>query len=251
MMTRPLLAATLALLSMLTACGGGGAQAEEQTAQARVRTASVDSSSVTTPAIGGIGGSGVATPQIGGIGGSGVVAESVRNGVSKPAIGGIGGSGVATSAIGGIGGSGIAAVSLATACGVTGVDVTIASVRLNQSATADAAGDGWFDVALAAPLHANLLALSSGAALPFDLSALPDGTYSQVRLLLVGNDPTTPLADSLASPAGAESALAVPSAAQGGLRLVATIAVSGGRASGSWTASAVCQALGLGTVATS
>jgi hypothetical protein len=242
MITRSLIAASSAALSMLSACGGGGgAQADEQAAQAQVRTASVDSNSVATPAIGGIGGSGVATPQIGGIGGSGLTDN----------IGGIGGSGVATPVIGGIGGSGIAAVSRATACGVTGVDVTIAGVRLNQSATADAAGDGWFDVALAAPLRANLLALSSGAALPFDLSALPDGTYAQVRLLLVGNDATTPLADALASTAGAESALAVPSAAQGGLRLAATIVVSGGRASGSWTASAVCQALGVGAATTS
>lgn len=239
MNTRPLLAATLAALSMLTACGGGGAPADEETAQARVRTASVDSSGVATPAVGGIGGSGV-TSNIGGIGGSGVTSD----------IGGIGGSGVATPAIGGIGGSGIAAVAPAAACGVTGVDVTIAGVRLNQSATADAAGDGWFDVALAAPLRVNLLALSTGAALPFDVSALPDGTYSQVRLLLVVNDATTPLADALVSAAGVESALAVPGATQGGLRLAATIAVSGGQASGSWTAASVCQALGLGTATT-
>jgi len=238
MITRPLIAATLAALSMLTACGGGdGAPADQQMAQAGVRADSVGSASAVTPAIGGIGGSGVATVLIGGIGGSGVVAESLGSGAVKPAIGGIGGSGVA-------------AVSLATACGATGVDVTIAGVRLNQSATADAAGDGWYDVALAAPVRANLLALSTGAALPFDLSALPDGSYSQVRLLLVGKDAVTTTADAIVSTAGAQRTLAVPSAAQGGLRLAAAIVVSGGRASGSWTAAAVCQALGLGAGST-
>ncbi len=247
MNTRPRLAATLVALSILSACGGGAAQADDETAQARVRTASVDGSSVATPAIGGIGGSGI-TADIGGIGGSGVVAQSVDRSVATPAIGGIGGSGI-TADIGGIGGSGIAAVSPAAACGVTGVDVTVAGVRLNQSATADAAGDGWLDVALAAPLRVNLLALSTGAALPFDLSTLPDGTYSQVRLLLVVNDASTPLADALVSTAGGQSALAVPGAGQGGLRLAATIVVSGGQASGSWTASAVCQALGLSAAA--
>jgi hypothetical protein len=235
MITRPLLAATLAVLSLLTACGGGG-QAEEDSAQVRVKAASVGGtggSGVATSSIGGIGGSGLTSDSIGGIGGSGVATPNIGG------IGGIGGSGLTTDSIGGIGGSGIAAAAPATACGLSAVNVTVAGMRLNQSATAAAGDAGWFDVVLPAPLRLELFALSTGATLPMDLSMLPDGTYAQAQLLLVANDAATPLADSTVTAAGVETALAAP----GGLGLSTAINVNGGRVSGSWTASAVCQAV--------
>ena len=191
-------AVALATLSFLTACGGGG----------------TDDGQAQAGSIGGIGGSGVTSQGIGGIGGSGVVAQG---------IGGIGGSGIAS----------VASVS-PKACSLRSVNVTIAGARVNQDATADAGGAGWIDVALAAPVRVDLLALPAGGTLPLDMTTLPDGSYRQMRLLLVADDANTPLADSIVTAGRAELALSVPSAAQGGLPLRATVTVAGGQVSASY-----------------
>ena len=121
--------------------------------------------------------------------------------------------------------------------------MTIAGARVNQDASADAGGAGWIDVGLAAPVRANLLALSAGGTLPLDMTTLPDGTYRQLRLLLVANDATTPLADSIVTAAHVEQALAVPTAAQGGLALPAAITVAGGQVSASYAGADACRAV--------
>ena len=217
----------VATLSMLAACGGGADDA-----------ASPDSHLD----VGGIGGSGVgaASVNVGGIGGSGVGAASVN-------VGGIGGSGVGAASVnvGGIGGSGMGAASVSTAhaCGLQSVNVTIAGARVNADGAADAGGAGWVDVAVAAPVRVNLLTLAAGATLPLDLSALPDGSYRQLRLLLAANDASAPLADSVVTLAGLESALAVPSTAQGGLPLAVDISVASGQVSTSWQDLDVCTAV--------
>jgi len=89
----------------------------------------------------------------------------------------------------------------------------------------------------------NLLTLAAGATLPLDLSALPDGSYRQLRLLLAANDASAPLADSVVTLAGLESALAVPSTAQGGLPLAVDISVASGQVSTSWQDLDVCTAV--------
>lgn len=205
-------AVALATLSFLTACGGGGGGDDGQTQAS---------------GIGGIGGSGATSQGIGGIGGSGVVAQSV---------GGIGGSGAAAQSVGGIGGSGVASVASVSlkGCSLRSVNVTIAGARVNQDATADVGGAGWIDVALAAPVRVDLLALSAGGTLPLDMTTLPDGSYRQMRLLLVADDANTPLADSIVTADRAELALAVPGTAQGGLALRATVTVAGGQVSASY-----------------
>ena len=222
----------LATLSLLAACGGGAASDDNAATNAQASSVNV----------GGIGGSGMGTASVnvGGIGGSGMGAASVN-------VGGIGGSGMGAASVnvGGIGGSGMGKDSVSTthACGLQSVNVTIAGARVNTNGAADSTSTGWVDVALASPVRMNLLSLAAGASLPLDLSALPDGSYHQLRLLLATNDASAPLADSVVTLGGLQSALAVPSTAQGGLPLAVDISVAAGRVSTSLQALDVCTAV--------
>jgi len=236
MISRILISAVaVATLSLLTACGGGDASEDNAANQAQPSSiGGIGGSGLTTQSIGGIGGSGLTTQSIGGIGGSGLTTQS---------IGGIGGSGLTTQSIGGIGGSGIESVASARACGLQSVNVTIAGARVNTSATADTGSAGWIDVPVAAPVRTDLLKLAAGGTLPLDFAALPDGTYRQIRLLLVADDADAPLADSVVAASSQETALAVPAAAQGGLPLAPTITVAQGQVSESVSSSAGTYAL--------
>lgn len=217
MNSRNLLSAVaVAALSLLTACGGGDATEDSVASHA--------------------GPNGVS-------GGSGATTQSVGSTTLSPAIGGVGGSGSPAPLIGGVGGSGIESVSLARGCGVESVAVTIAGARVNADGAAGPDGPGWIDVAMAMPQRVDLMRLAAGEALPLDFSALPDGTYRQVRLLLVANDAATPLADAVVATDQREIALDVPSAAQGGLLLASAITVSQGRAMASMVALDVCKAV--------
>jgi hypothetical protein len=255
-------AVALATLALLSACGGGEASDSETSAQPQ-SVGGIGGSGVASQAIGGIGGSGVLAQGIGGIGGSGLTSQAVGgiggsgvaaqgiggiggSGVTSQGVGGIGGSGVVAQAIGGIGGSGVMSVASAQTCGLQSVNVTVASVRVNQNGAANANSSGWVDVALASPVRVDLVALASGAPLPIDLTTLPSGTYRQMRLLPVGDDAATPLANSVVTKNRIETALAVPDAAQGGLPLATALTVSGGQVSGSLQGLAVCQAVAMG-----
>ena len=221
-------AIALAALSLLTACGGGDAGDDNVATQASATS------------VGGIGGSGLTTQSVGGIGGSGVNAQSV---------GGIGGSGLTAQSVGGIGGSGIQSVAVAQACSLQSVNVTIAGASVNADRFANVGSDGWVAVPVAAPVRTDLLKLAAGGTLPLDFSALPDGTYRQIRLLLVADDAAAPLADSVVAADGREVALAVPAAAAGGLPLAPTITVAQGQVSASFSGLDVCTAV-TGTAGT-
>ncbi len=199
----------LVALGALTGCGGG-AEAPDESAQ--------------PSSVGGASGRDV-TIQSGGISGSGVVA---------PNVGGISGSGIAPN-VGGISGSGKSSITSVHVCGLPSAGITIAGARVNADAAADASSGGWVDVALAAPVRVDLDKLAAGAALPLDLSALPEGTYRQIRLL--------PAADDAANHAETP---AVQTAAQGGLALAATITVAAGQASTTISGADVCDAVAAG-----
>jgi len=175
--------------------------------------------------------------------------DSAGDSVQASAVGGVGGSGASSQRVGGVGGSGVLSVATEQGCGLANVYVTIAGVRVNANGAADAASDGWVDVALAAPVRVDLLALASGVAFPVDLTSLPDGSYRQLRLLLVADDANAPLAESVVTASGVETALAVPDTAQGGLPLAAAITVAGGRLSASYRELDVCKAV-TGTAGT-
>jgi len=240
-------AVALATLSLLAACGGGSAS--DDTAQAQQMGGSgaaaqsiggIGGSGITSQSIGGIGGSGIAAQSIGGIGGSGITSQSIGgiggSGITSQSIGGIGGSGITAQSIGGIGGSGVMAAASAQACGLRSVNVTIASVRVNQSGSAALDGDGWVDVALAAPVRMDLMTLASGARLPVDMTTLPAGVYRQVRLQVADDG-------AMVTTAGVETRLAVPGAAQGGLPLDMAITVADGQVAASTQDLDVCQSV--------
>jgi len=221
-MTRIFLSAVAAAaLSLLAACGGGDG-AEDSAASRAAPTSAADT--------GGIGGSGVTTKSL------------VVGGTATPSTGGIGGSGSPVPLTGGIGGSGILSVRPTPACALQGVAVTIAGARVNTDGAAALDSPGWLDVAVPAPVRADLLRLGASEPLPLDFSALPEGTYRQIRLLLVAGDAAAPLADAVIAD-GRETALAVPSVAQGGLPLAATITVAQGQVTASFDALDVCQAV--------
>ncbi len=235
-------AVALATLTLLTACGGGDASDDGTRAQLQV-----GGSGLTTQGVGGIGGSGIAAQGVGGIGGSGLTTQGVGgiggSGVAAQGVGGIGGSGVAAQGVGGIGGSGLTTAASVRACSVQSVNVTIAGARVNQNGAADLNSSGWVDVALASPVRVDLMTLASGATLPLDLTTLPAGTYRQMRLLLVADDAAAPLADSVVTKNRIETALAVPSVAQGGLPLATAITVADGQVSASYQDLDVCSAV--------
>ena len=214
-------AVALAALSLLTACGGGDASEDNAGSQAPT-----------------------AAGYSGGIGGSGLTTLAVRDsGTATPQVGGIGGSGIVAPSVGGIGGSGILSVGTAHACGLQSINVTIAGARVNVAAAAGLDSPGWVEVPVAAPVRTDLLKLAAGAALPLDFSALPDGSYRQIRLLLVADDAASPLADSVVTADRQETALAVPAAAQGGLPLASAITVAQGQVTASFGALDVCKAV--------
>jgi len=265
----------LAALACLTACGGGGASDDSAASQSQASSVGgIGGSGVASvggiggsgvESVGGIGGSGVAsvggiggtgssTQSVGGIGGSGIASvggiggsgiESVGgiggSGVNAQSVGGIGGSGIQS--VGGIGGSGIQSVAHVQACGLRSVSVTVAGARVNANGAADLGSEGWVDVALAAPVQVDLLQLAAGGALPLNLSALPDGSYRQIRLLVVADDAANPLADTIVTTAGVQTPLSVPSAAQGGLPMAVSITVAGGQVSASYRDLDVCSAV--------
>jgi hypothetical protein len=70
---------------------------------------------------------------------------------------------------------------------LSGVWVTIASVRIHQSATAGDGDGGWVDIPLDTPMPINLLTLQNGILQELGQTALPAGHYQQVRLALTPN----------------------------------------------------------------
>ena len=141
--------------------------------------------------------------------------------------GGGGGDGAATSTQT----HGIVGVSLtdAPACGYDAVNITVARVRIHQSATAGENDAGWTDIVLNPARKINLLDLSNGALTALGETPLLPGHYTQLRLVL---DPNTgnSLANSVvASGTTNEVSLETPSAIQSGIKLVNEFDVAAGQ----------------------
>ena len=151
--------------------------------------------------------------------------------------GGGGGGGAGVVGGGGIGGSGVNAdkgtirVSMtdAPACGYDAVHVTIDKVRVNQSSDAADTASGWVDIQLASPQRVDLLTLTNGVLFPLGEAPLPAGKYQQMRLVLVDNTQTNPLANSVKPTGGSETPLDTPSAQQSGLKLNMNVDVPAGQ----------------------
>jgi hypothetical protein len=131
-----------------------------------------------------------------------------------------GGSGTA-------GGSGTLRLALtdAPACGYDKVNVTIEKVRVHQSASASDSDAGWSEIVLSPAKRVDLLGLTNGVLAELGQTALPAGKYTQLRLVLADNG-SAPLANSVVPTGGAEVALTTPSAQQSGLKLSTNIDVA-------------------------
>ena len=114
----------------------------------------------------------------------------------------------------------------APACGYDNVWVTVEKVRVHQNGSAGDADSGWSEVVLGTPRRVDLLTLTNGTLEPLGQTALPAGSYSQMRLVLAANTAANPLANSIKPTGGTETALTTPSAQQSGLKMKIKIDVA-------------------------
>ncbi|WP_224082513.1 DUF4382 domain-containing protein [Cupriavidus laharis] len=133
----------------------------------------------------------------------------------------------------GSGGQGTLKVSMtdAPACGFDHVFVTVNKVRVHASADADPGGNGWVDIDVSPARKIDLLSLTNGVLSTLGQTALPAGTYQQVRLVLDANrggGSSGALANSVVPTGGTEQSLDTPSAVQSGIKINRPFTVSAG-----------------------
>ncbi len=150
------------------------------------------------------------------------------------ACGGGGGSdsgGSATSGGSTAAGNGTLRMALtdAPSCGFDAVNVTVQSVRVNQSSTASDNDASWRELVLNPAPRVNLLNLTNGVLMELGQMPLPAGTYTQLRLVLADNDATHPLANSALPTNGSEVALKTPSGQQSGVKANVNMTVAAGQ----------------------
>jgi Domain of unknown function (DUF4382) len=119
------------------------------------------------------------------------------------------------------------ALTDAPACGFDAVNITVDRVRVHADAAADTASSGWQDLVVSPARRVNLLDLSNGVLQELGQVALPAGRYTQVRLVLLPNGGGA-LSNSIVPAGGIEVALATPSAAQSGIKLIHPFTVPAG-----------------------
>jgi len=134
---------------------------------------------------------------------------------------------------GGIGGTGSSDMGTlqvkmtdAPSCGFDAVNISVDRVRVHQSAIATDSDTGWSEIVLNPAKRVDLLSLANGVLADLGQTALPAGTYTQMRLVLAANDASHPLANSVVPTGGAETALTTPSAQQSGIKLNVDIDVA-------------------------
>jgi hypothetical protein len=121
------------------------------------------------------------------------------------------------------------ALTDAPSCGFDAVNITIQSLRVNQSSTAGDNDAGWSEVTLNPAMRVNLLTLTNGVLTDLGQMPLPAGKYTQLRLILADNDGTHPLANSVLPTGGTETALKTPSGQQSGVKANINIDVAAGQ----------------------
>lgn len=138
---------------------------------------------------------------------------------------------------GGSSAPGVLGVSLtdAPACGFDEVNVTVSKVRIHQSDSADDKAAGWTDITLNPARKINLLDLNDPTQPNFALETLgetplPAGHYTQLRLVLVPNNGSSPPNNSIVlSGTTSEIALDTPSGIQTGIKLIHQFDVGSGQ----------------------
>ena len=114
----------------------------------------------------------------------------------------------------------------APACGFDAVNVTVEKVRVHRNDFADETMAGWTDITLNPPKRINLLDYNdptqpNGALASLGEVSLAAGHYTQVRLVLVSNNGSSPPNNSVVlSGTNSEVPVTTPSAVQSGLKLI-------------------------------
>jgi hypothetical protein len=121
------------------------------------------------------------------------------------------------------------AITDAPACGFDAVNVTVAKVRVNQSASASDTDSGWTDITLSPARKINLLSLTNGVLETLGDTPLTPGHYSQLRLVLDANTGNGLANSIIATGSNAEVSLVTPSATQSGIKLVNEFDVAAGQ----------------------
>lgn len=115
------------------------------------------------------------------------------------------------------------------ACGYDNVFITVEKVRVHQSGSAGDADSGWHEIILNPARRIDLLDLTNGVLEELGQTALPAGTYTQMRLVLVSND-TVPKTNAVVlTGSGNEVELKTPSAQQSGLKMNVNLTVQPGK----------------------
>ncbi|MDB5887080.1 MAG: putative lipoprotein [Polaromonas sp.] len=110
------------------------------------------------------------------------------------------------------------ALTDAPSCGYDAVNVTIQKVRIHQSSSASDSDGGWSEIVVNPARRVDLLTLTNGVLDELGQTPLPAGKYTQLRLVLAGNDNAQPLANSVKPTGSAEVALKTPSGQQSGVK---------------------------------
>ena len=126
--------------------------------------------------------------------------------------------------------TGTLAVALtdAPACGFDAVNVTVDRVRIHQSRNAAENAPGWAEIILDPARKINLLDLTNGALEELGQIPLAAGHYTQLRLVLAGNNGPIPANSVIPTGTINEIALDTPSAMQSGLKLINEFDVTAG-----------------------
>jgi hypothetical protein len=118
----------------------------------------------------------------------------------------------------------------AQGCDYRSVWVTVERVRIHRSATAGEADGGWQDLYLSPARRVDLLTLRNGVFVDLGTMPLPAGTYTQLRLVLAGNNGNqSPYANQLDLADGSPMPLSTPSGPQSGLKLDVDVEVLPGQ----------------------
>jgi hypothetical protein len=109
------------------------------------------------------------------------------------------------------------------------VHVTVEKVRVHRNAGAAEGESGWSEIVLAQPRRIELLALNNGVLETLGETALPAGSYGQMRLVLAANSAAQPMANAVTPTGGTEVALDTPSGQQSGLKMNVNLTVEPGQ----------------------
>jgi len=121
------------------------------------------------------------------------------------------------------------AMADAPACGYDNVFVTVEKVRVHTSGAAADAEGGWQEVVISPAKRIDLLTLTNGLVEELGTTALPAGSYTQVRLVLASNSSAAPTANAVKPTGGALVPLNTPSGQQSGLKLQTHFDVQAGQ----------------------